>query len=117
MSGSSRRSRGETFTVNITPQIPAVDDADTVRPNKTFTNISASDLLSKVTDVFESYNDMDALLDDDEIWRYFHGGNPNKELKTRRTFRNNGIVPNEESGRYVDIIAIPGYERGEFDSD
>ncbi|KAF3182057.1 hypothetical protein TWF225_006552 [Orbilia oligospora] len=80
-------------------------------PNLTYGNISPDDYLSKITERFENFEGVSGMLLPGEIWRYYHGGT-DKELKKRHTFKRNGMLPTEESGRYVDVIARPGLPRG-----
>ncbi|KAF3317019.1 hypothetical protein TWF173_001025 [Orbilia oligospora] len=68
----------------------------------TYGNISPDDYLSKVTERFENFEGVSDMLLPGEIWRYYHGGN-DKELKTRHTFKKNGMLPDEESGRFVSL--------------
>ncbi|KAK6329957.1 hypothetical protein TWF718_003384 [Orbilia javanica] len=104
---SSSTSKDEkTFTVNLTPEFPGHD----THPNLTYFGIAADDFLSKITRNFESYKASSELLPEGYAWRYYRGSD-HKELKTRYTFRKNGMLPGEEWGRYVDIIARPGLER------
>ncbi|KAF3211894.1 hypothetical protein TWF106_010077 [Orbilia oligospora] len=106
-SGSTSTST-DTFTVNLTPELP---DRETMLPNMTYGNISPDDYLSKVADGFENFEGVPDMLLPGEIWRYYHGGN-GKELKKRHTFKRNGMLPDEESGKYTDVIARPGLPRG-----
>ncbi|KAK6497152.1 hypothetical protein TWF506_004627 [Arthrobotrys conoides] len=108
MSGSgSTSTSSDTFTVNLTPELPDRD----MLPNMTYGNISANDPLSKITERFEAFEGVSAMLLPGEIWKYYHGSE-DRELKTRYTFKRNGMLPNEESGQFVDVIARPGVPRG-----
>ncbi|KAK6514546.1 hypothetical protein TWF281_004744 [Arthrobotrys megalospora] len=106
--GSSSRSGEASFTVFVTPELPDHD----MLPNFTVYDVYPSDLLSTVVEKWENAEGVSDMLEEGEIWKYFRGLDE-KAVKTRYSMKRNGLDPATLGSQYIDLIARPGFLRGE----